>query len=139
MSSREAKAFFVMIYSTPSLFLLLLVGCERRLVRPFEGLLRRRLSCEDRADGDLDLLGHRRVDGDPRPCLPVLEHNAEVIVDWLVEPVYGVKQFRGGRQLTGDLIHPPYKYVLGELHDTSLVNSMHISTFSGSSEKEPMV
>src|SRR5215203_2423820 len=115
MSSRGAKAFFVMI-SYASLLLLLLVSRERPLVRPVEGLLRRRLSCEDRADGDLELLGNRRVDGDPRPCLPVLEHDAEVVVDRLVELVYGVEQFRGGRQLAGDFVHPPYKYVLGELH-----------------------
>src|SRR5215203_5150199 len=115
MSSRGAKAFFVMI-SYASLLLLLLVSRERPLVRPVEGLLRRRLSCEDRADGDLELLGNRRVDGDPRPCLPVLEHDAEVVVDRLVELVYGVEQFRGGRQLAGYFVHPPYKYVLGELH-----------------------
>src|SRR5215203_3718213 len=105
-----------MIYSTPSLFLLLLVCRQRSLVRPVEGLLRRRLSCEDRADGDLELLGYRRVDGDARPCLPVLEHDAEVVVDRLVERVYSVEQFRGGRQLAGYLVHPPYENILGELH-----------------------
>src|ERR671914_3116893 len=105
-----------MIYSTPPLFILLLVCRQRSLVRPIEGLLRRRLSCEDRADGDLEFLGYRRVDGHPWPRLPVLEHDAEVIVDRLVEPAYGVEQFRGGRQLTGDLVHPPYENILGELH-----------------------
>src|SRR5215208_7405961 len=98
-----------MIYSTPSLFLLLLV-CR------VESLLWRRLSCEDRADGDLEFLGHRRVDGDPRPCLPVLEHDAEVVVDRLVERVYGVEVLRVGRQLARDLVHASDEYILGELH-----------------------
>src|SRR5215211_6383128 len=103
MSARGAKALFVVIVPYPSgasagrrSLLLPLVGRERSVIRFIQGLLRRCLSGEDRADGDLELFGHRGVDGDAGTSPAVLEHVAELVVDRRVEPVYGVKELRVG-------------------------------------------